>query len=216
VVGVFEDSGSVAQGEIWTDVTVLQNAYSRGTSYQSVRVKLQSAGAMNTFKRALEADPRLTAHIFTEREFYAEQSRLMTTVIDTIGKVIGLLMGLGALFAAVNTMYSSVAARTREIATLRALGFGSLPVIASVLTEALMLGLAGGLIGSVIAYIAFNGTETSTMNWSSFSQISFAFAVTPRLMLQGVIYGLLLAFIGGLFPALRAARLPIVAGLRAL
>jgi putative ABC transport system permease protein len=216
VVGVFEDSGSVAQGEIWTDVTVLQNAYSRGTSYQSVRVKLQSASAMNTFKRALEADPRLTAHIFTEREFYAEQSRLMTTVIDTIGRVIGLLMGLGALFAAVNTMYSSVAARTREIATLRALGFGALPVIASVLTEALMLGLAGGLIGSVIAYIAFNGTETSTMNWSSFSQISFAFAVTPRLMLQGVVYGLLLAFVGGVFPALRAARLPIVSGLRAL
>jgi putative ABC transport system permease protein len=216
VVGVFEDNGSVAQGEIWTDATVLQNAYNRGTGYQSVRVRLQSAGAMASFRRALESDPRLSVRVFTERGFYAEQSRLMTTVIDTIGKYIGILMGLGALFAAVNTMYSSVAARTREIATLRALGFGALPIIASVLTEALMLGLAGGIVGSVIAYLAFNGTQTSTMNWSSFSQITFAFAVTPRLMIQGIVYGLLLALVGGLLPALRAARVPIVSGLRAL
>jgi putative ABC transport system permease protein len=125
-------------------------------------------------------------------------------------------MGLGALFAAVNTMYNSVASRTREIATLRALGFGAIPVISSVLVEALALGLLGGLAGCAAAYAIFNGIQTSALNFASFSQISFAFRVTPALMAQGLAYGLLLAFVGGLLPALRAARQPIVSGLRAL
>jgi putative ABC transport system permease protein len=216
IVGVFEDAGSVAQGEIWTDATVLQNAYNRGTSFQSTRVQLASAGAMTVFKRALEADPRLTVRVFSEREFYQEQSRLLTTLIDGVGTSIALLMGLGAIFGALNTMYSTVAARTREIATLRALGFGATPVIASVLVEALALGLAGGLVGCVAAYFGFNGMQASTMNWNSFSQITFAFTVTPRLLAQGLGYALLLALVGGLLPAIRAARLPIVSGLRAL
>jgi putative ABC transport system permease protein len=125
-------------------------------------------------------------------------------------------MGLGAIFGAVNTMYSTVAARTREIATLRALGYGAVPIVGSVLVEALLLGLAGGLVGSVAAYLGFNGMQTSTMNWASFSQITFAFSVTPRLLAMGLGYSLLLALVGAMLPAWRAARLPIVSGLRAL
>jgi putative ABC transport system permease protein len=126
------------------------------------------------------------------------------------------LMGLGAIFAALNTMYSAVSSRTREIATLRALGFGSVPVTVSVLAEALLLGLAGGLIGAVISYFAFNGMQASTMNFATFSQITFAFTVTPQLLVQALIYALILGFIGGLLPSLRAAKLPITTGLREL
>lgn len=216
VVGQFADRGSVAQGELWTDATVLQNTYNRGTTFQSVRVQLTGTAALDGFKRTLEADPRLSARVFTERKFYEEQSRILTALVDGAGTWISLLMGLGAIFGAVNTMYSTVAARTREIATLRALGFGALPVVASVLTEALLLGLIGGAIGCVVAYLGFNGMQASTMNWASFSQITFAFKVTPALVARGLVYALILALIGGLMPALRAARLPIVAGLRAL
>ena len=215
VVGVFADRGSVSQGELWTDATVLQNAYRRGNSFQSVRARLTSTAALEAFKTTLTLDPRLTVRVLSERVFYQEQSRILTSLIESAGSAIALLMGLGAIFAALNTMYSTVAARTREIATLRAIGFGALPVVSSVLTEALLLGLAGGLLGCLAAWLGFNGIETSTMNWASFSQITFAFKVTPALMLRGLSYGLLLALIGGLLPAVRAARLPVVAGLRA-
>jgi putative ABC transport system permease protein len=215
VAGVFADRGSVAQGEVWTDATVLQNAYNRGTSFQSVRVQLRSAADLAGYARTLAADPRLTVRALSERSFYQEQSRIITALIESIGSIIAILMGLGAVFAALNTMYSTVAMRTREIATLRAVGFGALPVVASVLTEAMLLGLAGGLLGCLAAWLGFNGIETSTMNWASFSQITFAFKVTPALMLRGLIYGLLLALVGGLLPAIRAARQSVVAGLRA-
>ena len=215
VAGIFADRGSVAQGEVWTDATVLQNAYNRGTSFQSVRVQLHGAADLAPYTALLKADPRLTVRVMSERTFYQEQSRIITTLIETVGTIIGLLMGLGAIFAALNTMYSTVAARTREIATLRAVGFGAAPVVASVLTEAMLLGLAGGLLGCLAAWLGFNGIETSTMNWASFSQITFAFKVTPALMLRGLRYGLMLALIGGLLPAIRAARQSVVAGLRA-
>jgi putative ABC transport system permease protein len=215
VAGVFADRGSVAQGEVWTDATVLQNAYNRGSSFQSVRVQLRTAAALGEFARTLKADPRLTVRALSERTFYQEQSRIITTMIESVGSVIAILMGLGAVFAALNTMYSTVAARTREIATLRALGFGALPVVTSVLTEAMLLGLAGGLLGCLAARLGFNGIETSTLNWASFSQITFAFKVTPALMARGLGYGLLLALLGGLLPAIRAARQSVVAGLRA-
>ncbi len=215
VAGIFADRGSVAQGEVWTDATVLQNAYNRGTSYQSVRVQLHSAADLAPYTAALKADPRLTVRVMSERSFYQEQSRIITTMIESLGTIIAMLMGLGAIFAALNTMYSTVAARTREIATLRAIGFGATPVITSVLTEAMLLGLAGGLLGCLAAWLGFNGIETSTMNWASFSQITFAFKVTPALMIRGLKYGLLLALIGGLLPAIRAARQSVVAGLRA-
>jgi putative ABC transport system permease protein len=216
VVGIFADQGSVSQGELWTDATILQGAYNRGTSYQSLRVQLTSAGALENFKQSVLNDPRLSVRVFTEREYYEEQSRILTTMIDSVGTVIAVLMGLGAIFGAVNTMYSTVAARTREIATLRALGFGALPIVGSVLTEALVLGLAGGLVGCAAAWFGFNGMQASTMNWASFSQITFAFRVTPRLVAMGLGYSLLLALAGALLPAWRAARVPIVSGLRAL
>src|SRR6202035_2223607 len=143
----------------------------------------------------------------------AEQSRAMTTLVTVLGSIIAVIMAVGAVFGALNTMYSAVAARTREIATLRAIGFRSSPVVISVLIESLFLALFGGIVG---AYVAFNGYETSTLNWSSFSQVAFAFAVTPRLVVEGVVYALVMGLIGGLFPAIRAARMPVVNALREL
>jgi putative ABC transport system permease protein len=216
VTGVFEDRGSVAESEVWTDATVLQGAYNRGTSYQSTRVKLTSPGAFQAFKDALTTDPRLNVRLYTEKAYYEEQSRILTTLVRTLGSVIAILMGLGAVFAALNTMYSAVSARTREIATLRALGFGSAPVVASVLVEALLIGLIGGVIGMVIAYFGFDGLRASTINFASFSQITFAFTVTPELLMQGLTYALVLGLLGGLLPSIRAAKLPITTGLREL
>jgi putative ABC transport system permease protein len=216
VVGIFEDRGSVAESEVWTDATVLQGAYNRGTTYQSMRVKLTSPQAYRAFEDALTTDPRLNVRMFTEREYYEKQSRTLIALVSTIGTVIAVLMGLGAVFAALNTMYSAVSTRTREIATLRALGFGAAPVIISVLTEALLIGLVGGILGALISYFGFNGVRASTMNFTTFSQITFAFTVTPTVLVLGLVYALLLGFVGGLLPSLRAARLPITTGLREL
>jgi putative ABC transport system permease protein len=216
VTGIFEDRGSVAESEIWTDASVLQNAYNRGTSYQSMRVKLTSPDAMQAFKDELTSDPRLNVRVFSEKQYYEEQSRILVALVSTIGKSIAVLMGLGAIFAALNTMYSAVSSRMREIATLRALGFGAAPVVVSVLTEALLIGLVGGALGAIVSYFAFNGLRTSTMNFSTFSQLTFAFTVTPQLMIQGLIWALVLGLIGGLLPSVRAAKLPITTGLREL
>lgn len=216
VVGHFRDAGSVAESEVWTDASVLQNAYQRGSSYQSVRARLTSSDALTAFKDTLTTDPRLNVRIYTEREFYQQQSGTLVALVSTVGRVIAVLMGLGAILAALNTMYSAVSARTREIATLRALGFGSLPVILSVLLESILIGLVGGLLGVGIAYLALNGVQASTLNFASFSQITFAFTVTRELLVQGLVYSIALGFLGGLFPALRAARLPVVTGLREL
>jgi len=214
VVGVFADAGSVAESEIWSDAIVLQGAYNRGTSYQSTHVRLENAGALQTFKDALTSDPRVNVRVFTEKEYYAQQSRALVTLVTILGSTIAVLMGLAAIFGALNTMYSAVASRTREIATLRAIGFSAAPVITSVLAEALLLGLVGGTIGGVIAYVGLNGVRASTMNWSSFSQITFAFTVTPALLVQALLYALVLGLVGGLMPSLRAARQQITLGLR--
>lgn len=214
VVGIFADAGSVAESEIWSDAVVLQGAYNRGTSYQSTRVKLESPNALTTFKDALTSDPRVNVSVTTERAYYAAQSRSLVALVTYVGGTIAILMGLAAVFGALNTMYSAVSARTREIATLRAIGFGAFPVVTSVLAEAMLLGAIGGAIGALIAYFGFNGIRASTMNWSSFSQITFAFVVTPTLVLQSLSYALVLGFVGGLMPSLRAARMPITAGLR--
>lgn len=216
ITGIFEDRGSVAESEIWTDVSVLQGAYNRGTSYQSMRVKLTSPSVMQAFKDGLSSDPRLNLRVFSEKQYYEEQSKILVTLVSTIGSAIAILMGLGAIFAALNTMYSAVSARTREIATLRALGFGSAPVITSVLVEGLLIGLVGGVVGMVVSYVAFNGVRASTLNFATFSQLTFAFTVTPALLVQGLTYALILGFIGGLLPSLRAAKLPITTGLREL
>jgi putative ABC transport system permease protein len=216
VVGHFRDRGSVAESEVWTDAPVLQGAYNRGTSYQSVRVRLASPAALAAFKDTLTSDPRLNVRVFTERQYYEEQSRTMTAIVGTVGVVIAVLMGGGAGVAAVNTMYSAVSTRAREIATLRALGFGSFPVAVSVLVEAALIAFVGGVLGMGVAYIAFNGLQASTLNFTSFSQITFAFTVTPALAVQGLVYALMLGLLGGLFPSVRAARQPIVKGLREL
>ena len=214
IVGEFTDGGSVSESEIWTDVHVLQSAYSRGDTYQTVRALLTSPASFKPFKNQLTSDPRVSVNVLTEREFYAAQSALLSTLVRGAGTVLALLMGVGAVFGALNTMYSAVAARGTEIATLRAVGYGGLPVAVSVIFEALLLGLIGGCLGAVAAYLAFDGLQTSTINYQSFTQVSFAFSVTPALIITGTGYALLLALIGGLFPAIYAARRPIIAGLR--
>ena len=216
VVGLFSANGGVAESEIWTDAPVLQSAYQRGNSFQSVSVKLESPNAFDRFKDALTTDPRLNVKVVRQNEYYAEQSKVIYDLITGLGTLIASLMAVGAIFGALNTMYSAVAARTREIATLRALGFGSGPVVISVMLESLVLALAGGAIGAAVAYFVFDGYKAATMNWQSFSQVAFAFRVTPDLLLRGVVYAVLIGFIGGAFPAVRAARLPVARALREL
>jgi len=215
IVGIFEAGGGLPESEIWADARAVQDAYNR-TSFQTVRVNLQSADAFQAFKDALTSDPRLEVSVDRESEFYADQSKYLTNFVQVFGGVLGVLMGLGAVFGAILTMYSAVAGRTREIATLRALGFGALPIVISVLAEALLLGLIGGVVGGLIAYVWFNGMHTTTLNWQSFSQVTFAFAVTPALLVTGITYALLLGLVGGLLPSRRAARLPITQALREL
>ncbi len=214
VVGIFTGGGGSAESEIWTDAAVLQPAYHRGESFQSVYAKLSSPGAFEQFKDSLTTDPRLKVKPIRHSAFLQEQSSALTGFIEKVGYFIAALMALGALFGALNTMYSSVAARTREIATLRALGFGSGPVIISVLFESLVLAVVGGVVGAGAAYWAFDGFKTATMNWQTFSQIAFAFAVTPKLLVSAIIWAVAIGVFGGLFPAIRAARLPISAALR--
>ena len=216
VVGVFDADGSVAESELWCDARVLQPAYRRGNSYQSVYARLESEEAFQSVKDAMTSDPRLRVTVLREPEYYAAQSRVLQTVIRTVGFIVAGLMGIGAVFGAVNTMYSAVASRTREIATLRALGFKSLPVVISVLVEAVLLSLAGGLIGGLFAYLAFDGYQTATMNWQSFSQVAFAFAVTPALLAQALMLSTIMGLFGGLLPAWKAARMPVVTALREL
>jgi putative ABC transport system permease protein len=216
VVGIFSANGALAESEIWCDAGVLQPAYRRGNTFQSVYARLESPDAFQQFKDALTSDPRLDVKVIRESEYYQAQSEGLTTLIRILGILITLLMGVGAVFGALNTMYAAVAARTREIATLRALGFRSGPVVLSVLTESLLLATVGGLAGAAIAYAAFNGLQTSTMNWSTFSQLSFSFTVTPLLLGLGLACALLMGLIGGLFPAIRAARLPVATALREL
>jgi putative ABC transport system permease protein len=214
IVGIFSARGGVAETEIWADAPVMQGAYQRGNDYQAVHVRLESPEAVETLKAALSNDPRLNVKVLRQDEYYAEQSRLLYNLITGLGTVIAGLMGLGAVFGALNTMYSAVAARTREIATLRALGFGNGPVVLSVLLEALLIALAGGVLGGALAYVAFNGYQAATINWQTFSQVAFAFSVTPQLLAQGIVYATGIGLVGGLFPAIRAARLPVVTGLR--
>jgi putative ABC transport system permease protein len=216
VVGVFSAGGGSAESEIWTDATVLQEAYHRGDSFQSVYARLASPGSFNQFEGSLTNDARLNVKVQRQSEYYAGQSTEVTKLITTLGVLVASLMAVGAVFGALNTMYSAVSARAREIATLRALGFGRGAVVVSVLLESLALALLGGVLGAAVAWFTFNGFQTATMNWQSFSQITFAFAVTPALLVQGVVWATVIGLIGGLFPAVRAARLPIAAALREL
>lgn len=216
VVGTFDANGSVSESELWTDVRVLQSAYRRGNSFQSVRVKLESPESIEILEQTLADDPRIDADVLTEREYYSSQSQGLVQFIKLIGYPLTFLMAIGAVFGALNSMYSSVSVRGKEIATLRALGFGPTAVLVSTVVESVLLALAGGALGGLLAYLVFNGFQVSTLNGPSFSQVVFDFAVTPELLVQGMRAALLIGVVGGLFPAIRAARLPVATALREL
>lgn len=214
VVGVFE-SDDAYDSEIWGDADIVGPAYRRGSSTTSVTVQLIDPAAFDAFRAALASDPRLKVDARTTRAYYSEQSARLATFINILGTTIGAIMAIGAVFGALNTMYAAVAARTREIATLRAIGFRGIPVVVSVLLETMLLGLLGGLIGAGLAWLLFDHYTVSTLG-SNFSQVVFAFEVSPSLLWTGLKWALAIGFVGGLFPALRAARMPVTSGLREL
>ena len=212
VVGVFE-SGDAYDSELWSDVDVLGPAYQR-SAYQSVTVKLEGRSGLKRLKAALAADPRLKLDVSTTRDYYAKQSEGLSKLINALGTVIGLIMALGAIFGALNSMYAAVSGRAREIATMRAIGFRGLPVVTAVMLETMLLAFLGGLIGAALAWMMFNGHSVSTLG-NNFSQVVFQFRVTPELLWTGLKWALGIGLVGGLFPALRAARMEVTEALRA-
>lgn len=212
IVGVFESGGDAHESELIADTEAVQSAFKR-TGYSSVIAQLTSRDAFDSMKARLGNDPQLTVDVQRERDYFSSQSKTLTSLIGILAGIITVIMAFGALFGALNTMYSAVSARTAEIGTLRALGFGGLPVVASVMAEALILAGAGGTLGAVLAYVLFNGYSVSTLG-SNFTQIAFDFAVTPGLVLLGLVSALVIGFLGGLMPALRAARMPVTSALR--
>ena len=213
VVGMFETNGDAHESSLMTDAETLNSADQRG--FQSVTVLLESAAAFQTFKDSLNANPTLAVDVIRERDYYRQQSKTMSTIISVIAYVVGGIMAVGAIFAALNTMYSAVSARLQEIATLRALGFGSTAMVMSVLAEALVLALIGGVMGAVIAWLFFNGNTVSTSG-GGMGQLVFALSVNPQLMILGIVWACVIGLLGGLFPAVRAARLPVATALRAV
>jgi putative ABC transport system permease protein len=216
VVGIFDAGGSAFDSEVWGDAHLLNGAYKRpDTLSQSVTVHLASPAALQQLRDSLTADPRLNVDVTREIDYYAKQSTRMTTLITRLGGFVAMIMAIGAVFGALNTMYSAVAERGREIATMRALGFGGANVVLSFVFEALMISLFGGVLGC-LAVLPLNGLTTSTMNFQTFSNLAFAFKITPLLLLSGVCFALVMGFLGGILPAIRAARQPVALALRAL
>jgi putative ABC transport system permease protein len=215
VAGVFAAGGSALESEVWSDAEVVMTAYNLA-SYSSMTALLESPGAFEMCRDAIAADPRLAHSAQRETDYYANQTGILGAGMRAIGWLVASIMGLGALFAAVNTMYASIESRSVEIGTLRALGFQGLPIVASVLLESVVLCLLGALIGGAGAWLAFNGHVVSTVNGASFTQIAFAFAVSPQLLVQGTLLACVIGLVGGLAPAVRAIRVPIVEALRAL
>lgn len=213
IVGRFA-GGGVSESEIWTDTRMLQQAYQRGNSYNVAFVRLTDAAAFEEFEAALSADPRLNVGAQPETEFRAAQSRPMEMFISVLGWIIVSMMSAGAVFAALNTMYAAVSTRSREIATLRALGFSRLPVVFSVIVESLVFALLGALVGGGASFLLFDGFRAATINFASFSQVAFAFEVTGELLVQGVTLALVIGALGGFFPAISAARRSVVGSLR--
>jgi putative ABC transport system permease protein len=214
MVGEF-DSGDSHNSEVWGDAGVVASTYRRGSSTTSVSMKLIDAGSFEALKAALTTDPRIKVDVSTTKEYYNKQSENLTQAIRILGITVGIIMAVGAVFGALNTMYAAVAARAREIATLRAIGFRGVPVIVSVLLETMLLAVLGGAVGAGLAWAIFDDYTASTLG-NNFSQIIFAFSVTPQLLWSGLKWALAIGFIGGLFPAVRAARLPVTVGLREL
>jgi putative ABC transport system permease protein len=214
VVGHFEADGSSYEGEMWSDLVSTQAAFRSGGGVSTMRLQLDSPEDAERLDLQLQDDPRFQVSVISEKEHYATQAQDRADIINSFGLGVGAIMAIGAFFAALNTMYSAVSARTVEIATLRALGFGSVPVVISVMIEAVVLALLGGTIGGLLVWFIFDGYTASTLNNVSFSQVAFDFAVTPELLQLGLTWALVLGVIGGLFPAVRAARLPITTALR--
>jgi putative ABC transport system permease protein len=216
VVGVFDAGGSSFDSEVWCDGAILNQVLKRPANiFQSMTVHLVSPDSLQQFKDAVTADPRLNVDVVREIDYYAKQSRQLTTLITILGGVVAFIMAIGAIFAGLNTMYSAVAERGREIATMRALGFGAVAVVFSFLIEALLISFVGGLVGCV-AVLPLNGWTTATMNWQTFSNLAFAFKVTTDLLVMGVIFALAIGIVGGLLPAIRAASSPVATALREL
>jgi putative ABC transport system permease protein len=216
VVGVFDAGGSSFDSEVWGDSHLLSAAYSRlDNNFQSVTVHLTSPEALSQLKDSVTTDPRLNVDVMREIDYYAKQSTSLTTLITRLGGFVAIIMAIGAVFGALNTMYSAVADRGREIATMRALGFGGPSVVFSFLIEALLISFVGGVLGC-LAVLRLNGYTTSTINFQTFSNLAFAFKITPSLLLWGVAFALAMGAVGGLFPAIRAARLPVATALREL
>ncbi len=215
VAGIFA-SGDAMESEIWADANVVADTYRRGGSRASVTVRLADSHAFDAFKQALESNPQLKVDVSTTLDYFARQSEGVTKVLRVIGITVGTIMAIGAMFGALNTMFAAVAARAREIATLRAIGFTGIPVVVAVMLETMLLALAGGIIGGLAAYLLFNGYGASTMAAGSVGKLDFELRVTPELLWTGLKWALAIGFIGGLFPAVRAARLPVTTALREL
>ncbi len=215
VSGIFA-SGDAMESEIWADANVVADTYRRGGSRASVTVRLAEPRAFGTFKAALDANPQLKVDVSTTLDYFNKQSEGMTKFLRIIGITVGAIMAIGAMFGALNTMFAAVAARAREIATLRAIGFTGLPVVVAVMLETMLLALIGGAIGGLAAYFIFNGYGASTMAAGSVGQLRFELRVSPELLWTGLKWALAIGFIGGLFPALRAARMPVTTALREL
>ncbi|MBB6186558.1 ABC transporter permease [Rhodanobacter sp. MP7CTX1] len=215
VVGIFA-SGDSLDSEIWGDAGVVADTYRRGGSRASVTVRLSDPQTFDAFKAALEANPQLKVDVDTTLNYFSKQSEGTTKTIRAIGITVGLIMAIGALFGALNTMFAAVASRAREIATLRAIGFRGLPVVVAIMLETMLLALLGGLLGGLLAWLLFNGYSASTLAAGTVGKLSFELKVTAKLLWIGVLWALTIGFIGGLFPALRAARLPVTTALREL
>lgn len=212
IVGKFA-SNDAHDSELWTDAETLGTTYNR-RAWQSITARTDGAQGFKAFKAAMEADPRLKLDVSTTQAYYARQSGQLNKIISILGTVIGAIMALGAVFGALNTMYAAIATRAREIATMRAIGFRGLPVVVAVMLETMLLALAGGVLGGLIAWLVFNNYSVSTLG-QNFSQVVFQFAVTPELLWKGLKWALGIGLVGGLFPALRAARVPVTEALRA-
>jgi len=212
VVGVFE-SGDAYESEFWADIDVAQSTFNR-QGYSSVRLEFAGRAELQSIKDALSADPRVNVDVETEQQYFSGQTEQFRRTIGALAGVVTAIMALGAMFAALNTMYAAVGARAREIATLRAIGFRGLPVVVSIMLESLILALAGGLLGALAAYVLFNNMAVSTLG-SNFTQVVFRFAVTPALVVNGLVIAVAIGMVGGFLPALRAARQPVTTALRA-
>jgi putative ABC transport system permease protein len=216
VSGIFDAGGSAFDSEVWCDARVLNGVYKRPANvFQSVTVHLTSPGAFQTLKDAVSKDPRLNVDVSREIDYYAKQSQTFTRLITILGGLVAGVMAIGAVFGALNTMYSAVAERIREIAVMRALGFGAASVVFSFLIEALLIAFVGGALGCA-AVVPLNGFTTGAMNWQTFSHLAFAFKITPALMVGGIIFALGMGIVGGLLPAIHAARQPVAQALREL